>query len=123
MSEVPDGGWAQVRGEYASALHQGLIRGAWYEIQSSVRRTGMVKLDADGHDEEVHAELLRFRKDRPSKAARVHSPATMQVKEPGEPGAMMTDFAVCPERHELGEITMSQSRVDCPECGCKYEIE
>lgn len=122
MSAASQPTWAQVSGPYPSAFGQGLKRGAWYEV---LREDigGMMVLDIDGKEESIHQSLLLLLTGEPRNATKLYGTGTMAVKEPGEPVQMMKCFAVCPKRHDLGEIAVSATRVFCSTCGVEYQLE
>ncbi len=110
--------WAKLGGAYPAT---DLRRGAWYQVVGIDR--DMVTLDRGADTVSVHESLLDFRDSKPTFATILPVQPTMPVKPPGKPVAMMKFEAICPERHEIGEVLPTVDRVRCVQCQREYRVE
>ena len=113
------GEWIQLR---RATSHDQLKRGRWYPVLDRMKE-GMVRASLNGGFTNVHITQVRLIDHDPETATRLR-PITLAERAPEEPVAFITSTtAICPQNHELEEVSTTDDQVKCHQCNRTYPIE
>lgn len=112
--------WAQLKSGPAKSSE--LERGHWYAVDSR-RYDGTLRVQGpNAIAVTIHETYVRIIDREPSHITRVQRTRNA-ARQSGQRTAMLEFYGVCPRGHVIETVGLTDSPVQCEECGREYPVE